>query len=396
MPTNPAADPARQRSEELDRAALLTAKTFYWWSTSQGRTEDHIRDALAAAEESVAIAERANAPREASEALDALGNMQTVAVDLRGHLASQSRRLFWAERIENRNEIVDIHNEVSASHQMIGEYGRAVEHARIALALAEEMENDILRAQSLLRLIVAYFEWDHWTNAINDGDLCQRVAAGTPVTAQNHYRWGMLAFVVALLRTGRADRAEQVLRHLDELSPPPPAQYIAVLRARVQIARGQFGEAEDLLRGALKLTAGRHTYPALLAELAEMGARLGRGDLTEAYGERAVVVGEDSGARKPLAVALRARGLVALAQGRYGDAERDLLDALDRFDRLGTSWEDARTRYVLAECYRRQDRADPRAQEALTEALRLFEQTGAVRDIARARAALAGGEIRLP
>ena len=121
---------------------------------------------------------------------------------------------------------------------MVGEYGRAVEHARIGLALAEEIENDILRAQALQRLVITYYEWDHWANAINDGDLFLAVAAHTPMVTQSHYRWGVLAYVVALLRTGGADRAERVLRELDELPPINESQYVPVFRARVQLARG--------------------------------------------------------------------------------------------------------------------------------------------------------------
>jgi len=53
---------------------------------------------------------------------------------------------------------------------------------------------------------------------------------------------------------------------------------------------------------------------------------------------------------------------------------------------------------VLASLYRR--RADPDdeacAHDELTQALALFEALHAVRDIARARAALAGGDVRLP
>jgi class 3 adenylate cyclase/tetratricopeptide (TPR) repeat protein len=383
-------------TDSLDLAALLTAKSFFWWSWPQERGQDQIRDALTSAEEAVAIAERADAPREASEALDALGNMQAVLTNLRGLLASQTRRLFWAQRIDNRGELVDIHTEVSAGHQMIGEYGQAVEHGRIALAMAEEQENEILRAQALQRLVIAYYEWDHWTNAINDGELFLQVAARTPIVTQNHYRWGVLAFVVALLRTGKLDRAEIVLRQMHEASPTNEAQYVAVFRARVQLARGNLAEAEQILRGALETSAGRHIYPALLAELAELGARQGRRDLTEIFGARAVDIGERSGARKPLAQALRARGMVALADGRFVDAERDLLTALARFEDLGTVWEEARTRYIIAALWRRQDGGDDRAGEALAHTLRLFEEVGAVRDIARARAALAGGEIRLP
>ena len=381
--------------DSLDRASLLTAKTFFWWSWSQGRSRENLQDALESAEEAVAITERLQAPRRASEALDALGNMQATTTDLRGYLRSQTRRLYWAQRIDDPNEIIDIHCEVSSAHQMVGEYAQAIDHARIALQRSEGLENDVLRAQALQRLTIGYEEWDRWNDAINDGEQMIAIAARSAFSTQNHYRWGVLAVAIALTRMGQIDRADSIMRRLDDLPGIRESQYITVFRGRLDLARGKIDEAERSWRGALENTAGRHIFPALLAELAELGARQGRADLIDAFVNRAVDVGERSGARKPLAQALRARGIVAMTEQRYPDAEHDLTDALDNFIERGTRWEEARTRYVLAELWRR--RTDPTiAHSELEHALHGFEQVGAVRDIARAKNALAGGEIRLP
>ncbi|HKD76559.1 MAG TPA: hypothetical protein VKB76_13735, partial [Ktedonobacterales bacterium] len=293
------------------------------------------------------------------------------------------------------NELVDIHNEVSAAYQLVGQFSLAIEHATIALRQAEQIDNDLLRAQALQRLTVAYYEWDRWSDATNDGEQMIAIAARTSFSQQNHYRWGLLALAVALTRMGRRDRADQIAQQLEDLPIILESQYVGLFRGRLQLARGNFAEAEQIWRDALKVTAGRHSYPALLAELAELGARQDRRDLTDEFGARAVDIGERSGARKPLAQALRARGIVALADRRLADADRDLADALQRFQEFETRWEEARTHYVLASLWRRQDNADA-AQRELEGALHLFEQVHAVRDIARAKAALAGGEIRLP
>jgi hypothetical protein len=109
-------------------------------------------------------------------------------------------------------------------------------------------------------------------------------------------------------------------------------------------------------------------------------------------------LGWRSGARKALAQSIRARGIVAMAAGRWDDGLADLESAFTRYTDLGTPWEEARTRYALAGLYRRrgQDGDDQRAHDELQRALSMFTTLGAVRDIARARAALAGGDIRLP
>lgn len=387
--------------ESLDRVALLTAKTFFWWSWPQERGQAQLRDALTSAEEAVRIAERLDAPLEASAALDALGNMEATVADLRGHLASQARRLYWARRISDRNEIVDIHNEVSSAHQMVGEYARAVEHATIALREATDLENDILHAQALQRLTIAHFEWDQWSEAIAHGTAMITTAARTPVTRQNHYRWGVLALAIALWRTGQFDRAEQVLHHLAELPANAAAQYVQAMRGRLRVAQGDDTAAERLLRAALDIRAGRHSQPTVLAELAELGARRGRADLTAEFGARAVDLADRATARKPLAQAIRAQGQARTAAGDLAAGRRDLLGALERFDALGTRFEVARTHLALATLHQCEAAAsaDPddiraatdRQAAALTLAVQEFERVGALRDAAQARQSLAGG-----
>jgi hypothetical protein len=95
---------------------------------------------------------------------------------------------------------------------------------------------------------------------------------------------------------------------------------------------------------------------------------------------------------------LRARAIVGVSSGRWEDALADGQNALTRYRELGCGWEEARSRYVLAGLYRRRNDPgdDGRAREELTQALSLFDDLRAVRDIARVRSALAGGDVRLP
>ncbi|HEX9058378.1 MAG TPA: adenylate/guanylate cyclase domain-containing protein [Ktedonobacterales bacterium] len=391
------ADRLGQR-DTLDGAALLTAKSFFWWSWPEQRGEEELLDALRSAREAVRISESLGDARGASEALDALGNMQATTTDLRGHLESQARRLFWARQIDDPAELVDIQAEVCIAFQMVGEYALAVEHAHNALQLADAADTDVLRVQALQGEVLAYFEWDRWREAVQAGERLISVAAHAPVEHSNHHRWALLALAAARVRMGQREEAERVLGLIPEVPLAQEAQYIGVFRGRLALARGAYKDAEHLLLAAFDYRSGRHILAALLAEIAELGARTGNADLTERFGAQALELGWRSGARKALAQAIRARGIVALAAGRWEDAEADLLNALNRYDDLGTDWEAARTRYALAGLARRRNAegdAD-HAHEELTHALTAFKALNAVRDIARARAALAGGEVRLP
>ena len=176
------------------------------------------------------------------------------------------------------------------------------------------------------------------------------------------------------------------------------AQYLEVYRGRLALARGATDEAREIFLSALDYRSGRQGLAPLLAELAELGARTGDAALYERFGAQALELGWRSGARKSLAQATRARSIVAIGEERFDDALTDVENALQIYQSLGTTWEEARTRYVLAGLYRRRgSEADAAcAQTELARALALFDALRAVRDIARARAALAGGDIRLP
>lgn len=384
--------------DTLEGAELLTAKAFFWWSWPEQRGEYELLDALRSAREAVRITEALGDPRSASEALDALGSIQAITTELRGNLESQQRRLHWARRIDDTNELVDIYSTVCTAEALVGDYTRGVEHGQRALALAEAAEQAPLRAQALRTLAIAQFEWDHWPETIRAAEQLQSVVAGANLTHSDSHRWALLVWAIALARLGDQDGSDRVARRVNELPDRSEVQLIGLSRARLALARGALKEARQLLLASLDAKAGRMVLPALLSELAELGARTGDRELHDRFGAQALELGWRSGAKKALGQATRARGVVYVADGAWDDALTDLQSAICRFEELGTAWEEARTRYALAGCYRRRgmEGDEALARDELGRALGLFESLRAVRDIARARAALAGGDVRIP
>jgi class 3 adenylate cyclase/tetratricopeptide (TPR) repeat protein/ribosomal protein L40E len=385
--------------ETREGAALLTAKAFFWWSWGEQRTERELLDALKAAREAVRIAEALDAPHRASEALDALGNLQAITADLKGALESQERRLQWAQRIEDLPELVDIASEVCTAHMLIGEFAEAVEHGTRALTLATEADADVLRARALRCLVLAYAEWEHWPEAIQAGESFQRALTYPGAWQSTQNRWSLLAIAIAYARTGDREAADRLARKINLVADRDEIQYIELFKARFALARGAIKEARQTLLGAVDARIGRQMLPMLLAELAELAARSGDHELFERFNPQALELGWRSGARKAHAQALRARGLAAMDEGRYDDAQCDLEGALDRFHELGAAWEEARTRYALAGLFMRRGTQDDaaRAHNELTAALDAFERLHTERDAARALAALAGGSAaRVP
>jgi len=378
--------------DTLDYAGLLTAKSFFWWSWAEQRSERDLLDAYRSAREAVRITESLGDPRGASEALDALGNVQAITTDLRGYLESQTRRLDWARQIGDPHELLDNYDEVSQAHMMVGEYTQAEEFAQAALKLANEAELDALRPAALSHLVLTYFEWDHWVETLRVSEAFQQSLEHVSAIPSRHDLWAILSLAIIHARQGDAEQSERLARLAAEQSPSYPAQYIEVARARLALARGEIHAAQQTLLAALDTRSGRHSMAMLVAELAELAARTGDMELYGRFGAQALELGWRSGARKALAQATRARAMVAIAEGRWDDALADARSALTRYRELGTIWEEGRSRYVLASLYLRRNLADDetRARDELTQALALFETLHAVRDIARTRAALFG------
>jgi class 3 adenylate cyclase/tetratricopeptide (TPR) repeat protein len=386
-----------QRHTE-DGAALLTAKSFFWWSWGERRGERELLDALQSAREAASITSELHDARGASEALDALGNLESITNDLRGNLDSQSRRLYWGRQLDDTTELVDIHAEVGNAYTLVGDLGKAVEQGQMALDLAQSTETEELSARAARSLLVSFFEWDHWHEAINTGQrLLSRGSSPVGIHSSQH-RWALLAWAIAYTRRGEHDEADRLVKRMAMAADRGEVQHIELMKGRLALARGATKEAKQLFLSAYAARSGRVLLPMLLAELAELGARTADVELYERFGAQASELGWRSGARKALAQATRARGIIAVAQTRWDDALADLESALDRYVDMGTVWEEARTRYALAGLYQRRGAKGDAllSREQLTQALSLYEPLHAVRDIARARAALAGSEVRLP
>ncbi len=385
--------------DTAEYAALLTATSFFWMSAAEHRGERELMEALRSAREAVRITEAlGDDPRGASEALDALGNLLAITTDLRGFLETMTRRLQWAQHIDDPNELVDIHTEVSQAHQAVGEYAEAVTHARAALDIARTAETEALQAHALRALTIAYYEWDHWAEALETGEELLRVSTQAQPRLSHRQLAAVLAMAIIKARMGDRDGSDRLARQVAENSQACDVQYLAVGRARLALALGSTRESRQLLLNGLEDREGRVGMAMLLAELAELLAREGDLALYDRYGPQALELGWRSGARKALAQAVRARGIVAMAAGRWDDALADMESAFTRYSDLGAIWEEARTRYALAGLYRR--RVEPgdeqRAHDELTRAQAIFSSLTAVRDLARTRSALAGGDIRLP
>lgn len=83
-----------------------------------------------------------------------------------------------------------------------------------------------------------------------------------------------------------------------------------------------------------------------------------------------------------LAIAQRARGILDRLAGDYQNAQMNLTQALELFERLGTRWQRARTLAELGELEMMRNDAG-QAREYFSQALEEFETLGALPDLRR-------------
>jgi tetratricopeptide (TPR) repeat protein len=129
--------------------------------------------------------------------------------------------------------------------------------------------------------------------------------------------------------------------------------------------------------------------PEVLAILAELLVRTEEHPESLNYiCERAVTIGEQSGARKSLVIALRARGRMYLAQQKWEQAETDLREALRHCEMLDLPLEQGHILYHLGLLYKRRASSPEfdkghrksdqgRSQHYLEHALGFYEALGA-------------------
>jgi tetratricopeptide (TPR) repeat protein len=234
-------------------------------------------------------------------------------------------------------------------------------------------------ARNMLQIVEQYQQDEHWTLEALDvlADLAYRVGNNEE---GNKY-------------------SRQYKRLLEQRGSPPE------LPTSIYIAREDWTRAAEICK---ELLARSEPFPrpAVLANLADLVVTTGESSETQqTICDRAVNVAEQAGARKSLALALRAHGRMYLEQQNWEAAESDLRLSLDLASELDVPLEQGRTLYYLGLFYRRrayalhedsstERNADlGRAQYHLEQALGFFESLKAERMAERARIALVQNNI---
>lgn len=367
---------------------------FEWLSGSMAAGERHTRAALG-------LAEQLGEPRSLALALTRMAGIRFF----RGRGLDDT--LFErAMALESEIDVLLLDERPSTSYAGLlvgaGRLEEARDRAERLLALADE-QGEVARTVPLLTVCAVEFAEGAWPAAIRlaDEGIARAEEAGreglTPAFL------AMKARAAALL--GDVTTAEQDAR--DALAGAEAGGHLLRriqclgLLGVIELSGGDDRAAERYFAPAFELagTTGieEPSYFFWWPDALEVLVALGRLDEAEERLEPIELKARELDRVWARAAGARCRGLVMAARGVRDDSVSAFEEALRQHDRLGQTFEEARTLLAYGTAERRfQQRR--RARELLVRALAEFEQLGARQWVARARAELdvVGGRAAMP
>jgi predicted ATPase/class 3 adenylate cyclase len=357
--------------------------------------------ALSSGQEALRIAELVNDTGALWVALDALGFAYDKQHRYSEAHAIQHRRQTLQDMIQGREELYDLYTSLGWIHERISDYPTAADWFGRAGRIAQTMESPSMLLASMLGRLSVWYQWNRW-------DEAREVAHAMLQTVEQYQQdegWLLSALeILAELayRAGDLEESEKVQRQYKRILEQSTS--LAPLLPGLHAAHGDWPQA---LAGVQVLANQAEPFPtpSIIAYLAELTVLADEASAEqEAACARAIKLTEQAGARKPLAIALRARGRRRLEQQEWNLAEQDLRQALQSFQTLELPWEQGETLYCLGQLHQR--RADLLGAEQVAErenehglarlffeqALGFFESLHSIHDERKVHSALAQGE----
>jgi len=362
-----------------DRVRLLAARAFAARRQAKSRDEDW-QEALATAQEALAIAEDLGLLREVSLSLDAVGYAYRSLGNFREAYTHNQRRIPIARSLQDSDELIDAHNMVSASAVVLGNLDEATTHAREALDVARATEKPRLGIYALQSVAGAALLAARFGDTIG---AANELSTFDTMKTDHNAKVTLGLAMAAAAATGESDD-EQRFRDLLAGSEPNPAE-----SAGAELLASIYGlrESESAYQSAR--SAG---WPAGVVDRTVWGplmvlAAARWGIVDDAHDERVATLTEKTGHARGRALLVQAQGLRALGRGEHGLAERLLFDAIQAFATLQLDHERAVAQLDHARALRALGRQDEAAAELL-EARAGAERIGA-RSLAAATAPVA-------
>jgi tetratricopeptide (TPR) repeat protein len=298
--------------------------------------------------------------------------------------------LLAAEELHQPSIVARAHNLLGTIDRLRGNLDEAAEHFQESLTLYQQIGN--LQGQALAQnsLANALFDLGRWSEADGyyqrSGQIFSQLGnVYNRLLVDNNL--GGIA-----LNQGRLDEAllfyRRALRSLEQIGGSLWVMGALNLNlGATHVRRGETAVAFEHLERARELftrAKGRDLLPEMHRRLAE--AHLAQGATADARreAETSLATAEELSMMVEKGLSRRMLGVIAAAEGRVDEAERELQQAIRILTDIGDNYGLACAQLSLAElCSHRRD-ADRRAQ-LLAESIPVFERLGAALELARAQ-----------
>ena len=388
------------------RAEFLTYQAFWYvrnqWESADTQERGKFANlALQSGNEALRIAEELHDTEAIWLTLDALAYIYGKQHKYQDAHKTQHYRQKFADQIKSRVELNDLYFSLGWTHEAVSDYPTSLKWFGYSWRVAQTMESPTMLLSCLIGRMLAWQRWNRWDEAQQAASSILQMVE----QYQHNEQWQLEALetltVIAYL-TGQQEEGDGYLRQYKRVLERycTRADTIATMPL-IHLAREDWTRAAAEYRELLERSEP-FPSPNMLALLAELVVITGESvEVQKASCERAIAAAEQSGTRRSLAIALRARGRMHLEQHRWKQAEADLNQALKWANDLDLPWDKGKALYCLGLLYRlRSDvrgknrpnerKADlGRAQSHFEKALGFFESLKAVHDAERARLALA-------
>ena len=383
-----------------DLASFLTYQANWYIrqmkTASREQRAELAEQALRSGQEALRIAEEVNDTNALWITLDALGFIYHAQHKYDEEHRVVHRRQELASMVSNREELHDLYIALGWAHEHIGDYPTAAMWFGHSWRIAQTMESPSLLLVSLLGRMYVWYEWNRWGEV---REVAYHILQLVEEYQQDE-QWLLDALETLAdiaYRKGETEESDSLLRQYRRLAEQ--RGFDSELSRSIYLAREDWVRACTDFKEALERTEP-FPSPAVVAILAELYVTTGENIEAQLdMCQRAITLAERCGARKFLAVALRARGRMFLEQQNWEAAERDLQQALKQCEMLDIPWEQGQTLYCLGLLYRRRagvvnpdnpvehDVDLGHARFHFEQALGFFESLNAVHDAERARLA---------
>ncbi|HEX7736453.1 MAG TPA: adenylate/guanylate cyclase domain-containing protein [Ktedonobacteraceae bacterium] len=359
--------------------------------------------ALKHALEGLHIAEEAQSTISTWIALDALGFIYGKQHKYAEAHMTQHRRQSLHHLIKHREELYDLYSSLGGAHALISDYPTAVSWFGQAWQLAQTMESPSMLLSSMLGRLRVWEQWNRYDEAREVATSILQISEQYQQPDKGWQLSALEALAEVAYRTGNVEESEEFLgryQHICEHYCPNKPMLLPAIHAVHENWPLALADMREIVRRAEPFP-----LPEALAHQAEFAVLAGQPvEEQQDLCARAVRVGEESGARKYFAIALRARGRMQLELASWDEAEKDLRRALAGFKELDLPWEQGETLTCLGQLHCRLASQSARDQTAhakhsglasffLQQALGFFEAQHAVHDARRVRAMLAGAQV---